>query len=239
MTRLLFLFALALPLAAAQAPNPPPREPFWKKVLRIAGVSATPSQQKAPGEGPATGEVWVADVKSGARRKSSDGGFRSPVFAPGGRELLMVKGDALWRMAVSGGTPVKLFAVKGLNKLVGFDPANPDAVLGLVETERIQHAAMISLSNGGITLLPHDPNSAEDRKAVAHLKEWERVYGDTKLFVASATRPGLGGTFEWTEIMLRKGRGEPVNISRSDGVNCGQPSLSPDGTKVVFIRAAE
>ena len=238
MTRLLLFFACALPLAAA--PAPAPAEPFWKKVLRITGVSATPSQQKAPGDGlEMGGEVWVAEVKSGSLRQCSERGFRSPVFTPGGKDLLVAKDDAVWRMSVAGGEAKQLFSVKGLVKLVGFDSTNPDAVLALVETERILQAALISVSTGQITLLPHDSNSPEDRKALTHLKGWERIYGETKVFVTSATRPGLAGTLEWTEILLKKGRADPVNVSRSEGINCGQPSLSPDGAKVVFIRASE
>ena len=29
----------------------------------------------------------------------------------------------------------------------------------------------------------------------------------------------------------------PQNLSACDGVNCGQPSLSPDGRRIAFVKA--
>jgi Tol biopolymer transport system component len=29
----------------------------------------------------------------------------------------------------------------------------------------------------------------------------------------------------------------PQNVSGCDGVNCGQPALSPDGRRVAFVKA--
>src|SRR5205809_270065 len=41
-------------------------EGLLNKLLRITGISATPSQQKAPGEEiEAGGEIWISNVKAG------------------------------------------------------------------------------------------------------------------------------------------------------------------------------
>src|SRR2546429_450485 len=46
---------------------------FIKKLLRITGISATPSQQKALGEKlEAGGQIWIANLKTGAVRKLSE-----------------------------------------------------------------------------------------------------------------------------------------------------------------------
>ena len=66
--------------------------------------------------------------------------------------------------------------------------------------------------------------------------QWERVYGDTMVYPKAQRHEGVSGTVEWHEIFLKRDDTAPVNVSRCDGSNCGQPSLSGDGTKVVFIR---
>ena len=73
---------LQIACAALLFCQPARAETFLEKILRITGVSATPSQQRAPGEEmEAGGEIWLADVKTGSLRKlSSEAGFRSPVF---------------------------------------------------------------------------------------------------------------------------------------------------------------
>jgi hypothetical protein len=88
-----------------------------------------------------------------------------------------------------------------------------------------------------VTPLPHDRSSQEHRDIIAHVKGWERVYGGTSVYVKTEVKQGMSGAVEWTDVYLERGTG-PVNVSRCDGVNCGQPSLSHDRNRVVFIKAA-
>jgi hypothetical protein len=221
--------------------QPARAETFLKKILRITGVSATPSQQKAPGEEmEAGGEIWLANVKTGFLRKlSATAGFRSPVFAHNDRGVLAIKDGALWRIPLSGDPPQKLRDAAGITKLVGSDRDDPDKILVIIERAQASTVALLSTATGKTTEIPYDAKSSEDRKLLSHLKGWERVYGDVQIYQKTQTRDGLAGPEEWNDVFLKKGDAPPVNISRAEGTNCGQPSLSPDGAEVVFIRAKE
>jgi len=44
----------------AQTPRPP--EPLLSKLLRIAGLTAAPSQMRGPADDAAVGNIWIASV---------------------------------------------------------------------------------------------------------------------------------------------------------------------------------
>jgi len=206
------------------------------KLLRITGISATPSQQKAPGE-EATGEIWISNVETGTRQKlGHENGFRSPIFGPKDEAVLAVKGGALWRVSLQTGAASKIHQIAGLTKLVGIDRHDSDKILVLIKADSTTEPALLSLATGAIAQISYDANSPNDRKLLNHLKGWERVYGDTMVYPRAQTRESVTGTVEWQDVFLKKDDAAPVNVSRCDGANCGQPSLSGDETKVVFIR---
>jgi hypothetical protein len=66
-----------------------------------------------------------------------------------------------------------------------------------------------------------------------HLAGWSRVYNTTTLFVEPAAEAGQG-----TDVYMKRGQTEPVNINMCDGALCDQPSLSHDGNRVVFVKTA-
>jgi hypothetical protein len=229
----LALAAAALATGAARAAS------FLETLLRVSGISATPSAQKGPGEDPeAAGEIWLANVRDGTQTKLSPiGGFRSPVFAPGDRAVLALRRSALVRLPVPGGEAEALYPVEGASKLIGFDRDDPDRLLLLVEDrEAGPSPAFLSLRTGRLSPLPYDRAAREERAMLLHLREWERAYGATVVYVKSEVRPGLAGAVEWTDVYLKRAGSEPVNLSRCDGPSCGQPSLSHDGRLVAFVR---
>ena len=232
---------LQIACAALLFCQPARAETFLQKILRITGVSATPSQQKGPGEEiEGGGEIWLANVKTGSLRKlSASAGFRSPIFTADDRAVMAIKGETVWRLSLAGGPAQKLHDVAGLTKLVGPDRDDPDKILLMIERADTPVVALLSIASGKTTEIPYDPKLSEDRKLLSHLKGWERVYGDTKIYAQAQTREGLAGTVEWYDVFLKKGDAEPVNVSRCDGANCGQPSLSGDGTQAVFVRSKQ
>lgn len=186
----------------------------------------------------AGGEIWIGQVATGALRKlNRESGFRSPIFAPNNQAVLALKDGALWRLSLETGTATRIRPVAGLTKVVGSDRDDSDKILVLVKRDSTTSPALLSLTTDSITEIPYDANSPADRKLLNHLKDWERVYGETRVYPRAQTREGIAGTAEWQDVFLKKDDAAPVNISRCEGDNCGQPSLSGDGTKVVFIRA--
>jgi len=133
-----------------------------------------------------------------------------------------------------------LYAVPEINKLVGFSLDDPDKVLAVVrDSSGHSQVAFLSVSDGKLDPLSYDPSSSDDRHMIEHLSGWDRDYGDTRVYINQQTKSGMAGTLSWTDVFLKKGSSAPIDISNCDGVNCGQPSLSPDGKLVAFVRADE
>lgn len=216
-------------------------ESFWHKVLRISGIADSPSTLKSAGDEVESGQIWIAEIRPRRTRKLTDsGGYCSPVFVPRGNDVLSLKGADVVRVSSAGGKPKVLYQITGITKLVGFSLDDPDRVLVLLQ-DVVGHSgvALLSVSDGKVTPLAYDPASSDDRHMIEHLRGWDRMYSDKSLYVRSQTKSSMAGTVEWTDIFLKAGTNAPVNVSKCNGVNCGQPSLSADGQLVVFIRAEQ
>jgi hypothetical protein len=68
---------------------------------------------------------------------------------------------------------------------------------------------------------------------------WDRDYGDTNLYIDQQTKSGMSGTLSWTDVFLKRKGNTPIDVSKCNGVNCGQPSLSADGKSVAYVKADE
>jgi len=215
------------------------KESFWQRLLRFAGISATPSAQKAPDDGAIAGDIWLVRVDSADRlRLTNDGGYRSPIFLKGDKSILALKGHDVVKLAFTGGTPNRLFNLKAAVKLVGVNADDPDSILILLEGQDGHPVlGVLSLKSGQVTKMSPDGEDQEFRRALAHAQGWERVYGTTRVYVKNEVKNDLAGSLEWSDVYLKHSKTEPKNLSQSDGINCGQPSLSQDGRHVVYIKA--
>jgi hypothetical protein len=216
-----------------------PDETFLQKLLRIAGLTATPSQMKAPPRAEQQGSLWIADLTQHTTSAlTSEERYRSPVYAPDGT-LYALSGDSVVRVASGAPTGV-VPAPAEAAKLVGFDPATPGEVVVLLgATSAGPPLRRVSLSTGTVTPLPYDPTSRESRRLLAQIRSDVRVYGETTVYTRSETKRGLAGLREWTDVYLDRGSEMPVNVSGCDGRDCVQPALSPDGRRVVYVKAKE
>jgi hypothetical protein len=142
-------------------------------------------------------------------------------------------------VSLSGDAPVKLHTVAGVTKLVGLSRDDPDQLL-VVGEEIQQHlpfAALFSIQSGRLVVIPYNADSSEDRVMLAHLSGWERVYGNTRVYMEKNERQGPGGTtIEFTDVYLERASDPPINLTRGKRASSSQPSLSEDGRMVVFIR---
>jgi hypothetical protein len=223
--------SIAAPAAFAQGS-------FLKTLLKVAGISATPSGQRGPGDELETGDVWMSSIAEQARlRLTRDGGYRSPVFAPADESVLALRGSTLVSIAVSSGEVNALHELTRPVKLVGFTAERPHEVLALFDDATgAPWIGFVALATGTVTPVRHDPSAREDSVMLAHVKDWQRVYGDTSVYVKTESRYTTGGAAEWTDVYLKRGT-SLVNVSRCDGVSCGQPSLSHSGRRVVYVKA--
>jgi hypothetical protein len=217
---------------------PQPKETFWERVLRFSGVSANPNTLKGADDELVSGQVWMADLRSGAMRKiTPEFGYRSPVYYPNGADILVLQGAAVVRISSGAEPPAKLYHIAGIVKLVGFSIDDPDQVLVLTEDEQGRTSgSRLSVETGAVRPLPYDPGSSRDRQMLEDLEGWQRTYGGTTVYIKRESRETLSGTAEISNVFVKSAGRDPLNISRCDMTNCGQPSLSPDGNRVLFIK---
>jgi len=220
--------------------SPAPAESLREKILRISGISATPSRENAPrAEMEAGGAIWVSDPKAGMQRKvRNDTGFHSPIFAPNDSTIVALRDGWLWRIDVESGKGDRVHHLSEVTKLIGSDRDDPDKILVLRDEKGEAVPALLSLGSGKLTDIPYDAQSNEDRSLINHLKGWERDYGSMAVYPRGQGPEGVVGSVERQDVFFKKDEAEPVNVSRCNGDNCGQPSLSGDGAKVVFVRVA-
>jgi hypothetical protein len=215
-------------------------ESLWAKLLRITGVSSTPASLRSE-DHVTGGEIWWVPLtgQSVPRRLTHGGRYYSPVFEAQGQSVLALNNGDLFRIRLSSGVPVKMYKLASVTKLVGLSRDDSDQLLVIGEDIQ-QHApfvALVSIGSGKLTVIPHNPQSNDDRVMLAHLAGWERVYGDTRLYTEKNEKEGIGGTtLSFTDVYLKSGNNAPVNLTQGNRVSSSQPSLSADGHKVVFIR---
>jgi hypothetical protein len=233
--------ASAMWIAAAASQSPGRTESFWRKVLRIAGVTVNPSNLRGPRES-RSGTVWMVDTRRHTLSSvTTGGGYRSPVFELGNQSLLALQGDDLVRIPLAGGSPRKLLSIDGALKIVGLSRDSPDDVLILTRGQGDASVAvgLLSLKSGQATRLEYNPKS-DDLRLVNHLAAWDRDYGDVRLSVRRQRKATPRGVVERARIiMIKPPSPEHVDLTPDERVDCLQPSLSWDHYRVAFIKAED
>jgi hypothetical protein len=224
---------------ASATPTPLAEESLLAKLLRIAGLTAAPSQLRARGDELAPGAIWIVNLdQQTARALTTEGGYRSPVFSPADRNIYALRGDAIVRIPADGASTA-IAKAPGAIKLVGFDAQNPDDLVVLLDAGPGQPPlAVVSLKNQTMSPLPFDPKSAEERAVLAQVRAQDRIYGKATVYTKTESKQGMTSrTIEWIDVYLQQGSTAPQNVSKCNGVNCGQPALSPDGQSIAFVKS--
>ena len=229
------LLLLLTVFSAAGQSQSTPKETLLQRLLRIAGLTAAPSQMRAPDSQP--GDIWLVALPDGMTRALTEGGgYRSPVFGPSDAFVYALREDVVVRIPAAGGMPAQQGRAPDVVKLVGFD--GPDDLVVLTEAQPPESPlALLSLKTGRLTPLPHDPKSAEELRLIAFVRGDERVYGDTRVYTRTESRRTALRTTEWTDVYIARGTAAPVNVSACRGVNCSAPALSRDARRIAYVRA--
>lgn len=222
---------LALPAASQQRPPAPDQGAltriFWRGVdaldliFRSVGVLSG---------GVERGELWAVELDAGGPyRIGSATDLAWPVQARDGATILALRGQQLVRLRVSGVMEPVPGAEADWEKLLGIDADG--VVIGFVSGTPRVHPAM--LRPGGTVMLAPQPDTPEERQRVARLLSENRAYaGEIDLIVERSARGGRG-----FDIVL-VAAGQRRLLTDCGDIACGQPSLSPDRRRVLFIRAA-
>jgi hypothetical protein len=233
------LLALLIQLAALGAALSADRlddkaESTLQMLLRVTGISAVPALRGEEISG--TGSVWVAALaESQPVRWTATGGFRSPVFNAAGTAIYAMQSDVLVRIDGAGVAPVIVSKAADVEKLIGFDSRAPDGLVMLM-SDRAAPLAVLSLTTGKLALLPFDPANTDQQRLLANLRGQSRASASLRVLVEKKDRQDLARVVEWTDVEVQVASGTMRNLSKCNGVNCFQPALSPDLTRVVFVK---
>ncbi len=223
-----------------QQPPPVKKETTLQWLLRFVGISATPSAMRGEDDKLA-GDIWLYDsTTQTSQRITREGGYRSPIVLTGDTKLLGLKGEQVVEITIDSRTTKPVVSIRGVIKLIGVNAQDANQVLFLRSSGDEKYSVgTLSLSEGKIETRDLDMNSEDDQRMLVHLQGWERVYdgGKTVVYTKAETKEGLGGAIEWRDVYLKREGKETANVSNCDGINCGQPSLSPDGRWVAYIKS--
>jgi hypothetical protein len=203
---------------------------FWRTV--VGQLKHTLKNIGSLGEGGATqGRIFVALLGTQAQTAhplSADSDLSWPVMAPDGTVYALRVGR-LGRLGPSGKfIPVGSKQERWM-KLIGV--GSDGSVLGLMTAPPFGRPAM--LVNGRVEV-GAAPTTAELRRQHGVLIQESREYdGGRRLQVARSERGGRGFDVYYSRAPLSR-----VNVSDCGNDLCGQPSLSADGSKILFIRLA-
>jgi hypothetical protein len=228
LVRLVFILAAALGVTGASptsSENSILAQTFW------AGIDYLGLIFKAVGSlggGAGRGQVWIVEVTTGSGRQVSAADDLSwPVLAQDRSTIFALRGQQLVRLQLGGDSIVPVGPEANWRRLIGVDAIGN--VLGFVAGRpRAQPALMTR--KGGLLLLPQ-PETEQERERVSMLLQENLAYVKGRQLTVARSRRG--------------GRGYDVSIVTGDAVKnlsdcgddaCGQPSLSPDGRYVLYVR---
>ena len=217
-----------VPAIAQGKPSDRVSTTFWGAV--VDQLKHTLKNIGSLGEGGASqGRIFVADLsrpQTPARALSVNSELSWPVMSPDGTVYALRNGQ-LGRLDGAG----KLVPVgpqqERWMKLIGVRADG--TVLGLVTAPPFGRPAM--LADGRLELGP-PPATPELRRQHGVVIQESREYdGGRQVRVARSERGGRG-----FDVYYSSAGHSRVNVSDCGNDLCGQPSLSPDGSKILFIR---
>ena len=197
---------------------------FWGLVNQIGAVLVAVSSL---GEGEAQrGAVWVAELDGSARHVLAvDPVYAHPVLGPDGG-VIALRGADLVHIDAATGEVRLLAAAAGLRKLIGVAPDG--TILALSNQGPLGRPTLIS-PRGEVTVLA-EPASQDDRRKVAILNNESRAYAGGRSLIVDRSEHGFD------VFLLADGHRRDLTACGED--DCGQPALSSDNRRLVYIRSA-
>jgi hypothetical protein len=215
---------------AAQSPSAAPRVGWMQRTFSdgLKRLGLLFSDVASLASGPAAGEVWQFDRRTGRRRPiPAKTGLSWPAPSPDGSAVYALRGRQVVRIAISNGEEAPVGAPADWRKLLGVLPDG--IVIGLVDDDPFPHAALLA-PDGKRTDLP-PPATNEERKQIGVLLQEARAYADgARLEVRDSERGGRG-----RDVFVIEGARER-NLSDCGDDLCGQPTRSMDGMMFFYVR---
>lgn len=178
------------------------------------------------------GQIWSVELDTSGKpsqptKISASSNLSWPIFDLRDRTIYALQQDRIVRLSNDGQSLTEVDKSKQWIKLFGVTEQGD--ILGMI-SEKGAHV-LATLNADGTTTLNPTPRSEEERKHSSLLEQENRAYvGKRSLHVERSTRGGRG-----FDVFL-KVESEVTNLSDCGDDQCGQPSLSPDFKKVLYIR---
>ena len=197
---------------------------WWDWLLRVTGISATARNLKGePHE--LEGDIWVKSLATQTSvRYTWDGSYRSPIFIPNDGGILAIKAGKVVKISSLGVAPEELAGEVGPARLLGFARGKSNKVAVLKRDP--EQLGLLSLDTGGFT--PLDATTQTDN--IHQLWAWDTAYDQIRLY----HRQGAGK--ETLDVFMERSGQPPENLTECRKADCGQPSLSDDGSQVAYIK---
>jgi hypothetical protein len=208
------------------------QESAWQILAGFFGMSQSPSQLRSGSGEPVAGEIWLVPAAGGARtRLTAEGGYSSPVFLPDGRMLLALRGDALVRIEITGGSVTEVARMPGVTRLVGVARERPDDLAVLAGADGRPRIEIFERGSGRRRAVRHDPQSSRDRLMLAYAEGDEREYGSVRVFIEERSTSFR----QWTDVFIQTAGRPPLDLTDGNGISSRQPALSHDGALVAYV----
>jgi hypothetical protein len=178
--------------------------------------------------GPAVGEIWQFDTRTGQRRRIGAAADLSwPAPSPDSTAVYALRGGQVVRVAISDGQEAPVGAPADWRKLLGVLPDG--MIIGLVDDDPFPRPALLGQDGNRADLPP--PATDEERKTIGVLLQERRGYADgARLEVRDSERGGRG-----RDVFLIEGS-RKQNLSDCGDDLCGQPARSMDRVMFFYVR---
>jgi hypothetical protein len=180
----------------------------------------------------ADGQVWSVELDAIGKpdkpiRIGAASNLAWPVSNVKGRGVYALQGERIVRLGDDGQLLTVADKQKQWIKLLG--ATEHGDVLGMIR-EKGENMLAVLQADGTITV-SSTPASDEEQRCKSMLEQENRAYsGGRTLYVERSTRGGRG-----FDVFLKNGD-EVTNLSDCGDDRCGQPSLSPDFRRVLYVR---
>ncbi len=221
---------------------------YWRSLAAFFGFSGSSAPFQTRGRGLAIdmGRLRVVDSDGDSDSKEmiepQRYQFTTPVFVGDHAFVVIFDRRRLVRFergAGDQGWPLSIIAelddisaaagVSQIQQLIGVDRSCLCRVLALADRDRLVTIDLKVPERSSSVAPPASATKTDLKNTLTFIKSQSRIYGDTALTVDKSA----GGT---TNVFLSRG-GESSSISGCEVRDCSQPSLSLDGSKIVFIEA--